>query len=89
MSRRSSPKTDAMPGLGVLATIFGNYIRDKVRTMCDRDYRQAGAEITPAMIEAGFEVFLEARMTDEPLEADKLTLRDIYQAMRRQEAPDC
>ena len=38
-------------------------------------------EVTPAMIDAGFRVLAASGITDDPLEADKLWLAEIYQAM--------
>jgi hypothetical protein len=40
-----------------------------------------GVEITPEMIEAGFTVLSASGITDDPLEADKLLVSRIYQAM--------
>ena len=39
-------------------------------------------EITPEMIEAGFRVLKDSGITDEPLEADRLTVEEIYMAMQ-------
>ena len=44
---------------------------------------EAEIEITPAMIEAGYRIFAESGITDDPLEADKLVLAEIYEAMAR------
>ena len=38
-------------------------------------------EVTPEMIEAGFKVLKEAGLTDDLLEADRLTVSEIYRAM--------
>jgi hypothetical protein len=38
-------------------------------------------EITPEMIEAGFAVLKASGLTDDPLEADKLVVADIFRAM--------
>ena len=38
-------------------------------------------EITPEMIEAGYQVLLASGLTDDPLEADKLTVAEIFRAM--------
>ncbi len=38
-------------------------------------------EITAEMIEAGYRVLLAAGLTDDLLEADRLTVADIYRAM--------
>lgn len=43
--------------------------------------READVDITPEMIEAGFKVFARSGLVDEPLEADKLFLAEIYRAM--------
>jgi hypothetical protein len=40
-------------------------------------------EITEEMIKAGYRVLLDSALTDYPLEADKLTVCEIYRAMRR------
>ena len=39
-------------------------------------------EPTPEMIEAGYRVLVASGITDDPLEADKLTVAEIYRAMR-------
>ena len=38
-------------------------------------------EITPEMIEAGFKMLEAAALTDDLLEADRLTVAEIYRAM--------
>ena len=38
-------------------------------------------EITPEMVEAGYRVLVGACLTDDLLEADKLTVAEIYRAM--------
>ena len=43
---------------------------------CEREI-----EITPEMVEAGYRVFVAACVTDDPLEADKLLVEEIYRAM--------
>jgi hypothetical protein len=40
-------------------------------------------EITPEMVEAGYRVFCESGVTDDPLEADRLLVVEIYRAMHR------
>jgi hypothetical protein len=40
-------------------------------------------EVTEEMIEAGYRVLPDSALVDYPLEADKLTVCEIYQAMRR------
>jgi len=40
-------------------------------------------ETTPEMIEAGYRAFINSGVTDDPLEADKLLVEEIYRAMRR------
>lgn len=40
-------------------------------------------EITPEMIEAGYRVLISSGVTDDPLEADRLWVEEIYRAMRR------
>lgn len=44
---------------------------------------QAGAEIevTPEMIEVGFRVLCDSGIVDDPLEADKCTVAEVYRAM--------
>jgi hypothetical protein len=37
--------------------------------------------ITPEMVQAGFRVFVAAAITDDPMEADRLTVAEIYRAM--------
>jgi len=39
-------------------------------------------EVTPDVIEAWFRVVVESRITEFPLEADKLTVEEISRAMR-------
>ena len=39
-------------------------------------------EVTPAMIEAGYRRLLASGITDDPLEADRLVVVEIYRAMR-------
>jgi hypothetical protein len=34
------------------------------------------------MIEAGYQVFVRSGVMDDPLEADRLTVEEIYRAMR-------
>ena len=46
--------------------------------------RQADAneiEITPEMIEAGYQVLPASGLTDDPLEADRLVIAEIFRAM--------
>jgi hypothetical protein len=75
--------------------LAGNYPFDIGIAMC-RDSAvstarevEAGApaedeiEITPEMIEAGYLVFAHAGLEDALLEADRLTVAEIYLAMRR------
>lgn len=38
-------------------------------------------EVTEEMLAAGFKVFTDSHVVDEPLEADKLLVAEIYQAM--------
>lgn len=38
-------------------------------------------EITAEMVEAGFQVLVASGITGDPLEADKLLVEEIYQAM--------
>ena len=38
-------------------------------------------EITPEMVEAGYRVLLASGITDDPLEADRLLVEEIYRAM--------
>jgi hypothetical protein len=38
-------------------------------------------EITPEMIEAGYQVFLASGVTSDPLEADRLVVAEIFEAM--------
>ena len=40
-------------------------------------------EITPEMVEAGFQVLCSSGIADECLEADKLLVAEIYRAMFR------
>jgi hypothetical protein len=40
-------------------------------------------EVTPAMIEAGYQVLAASGLADDLLEADKLTVVEIYLAMQR------
>ncbi len=52
------------------------------------DSRQAGTnaeeiEITPEMIEAGYQVLARSGLSDDLLEADRLTVVEMYQAMWR------
>jgi hypothetical protein len=51
---------------------------------CGRDSspEDCEIEITPEMVEAGYRVFVAAPVTDDPLEADKLLVSEIYRAMR-------
>ena len=42
-------------------------------------------EITPEMVEAGYSVLARAGLGDALLEADRLTVAEIYLAMRRLE----
>lgn len=44
-------------------------------------------EITPEMIEAGYRLFVASGVTDDPLEADKLLVSEIYRSMRLLEKP--
>jgi hypothetical protein len=39
-------------------------------------------EVTPDMIEAGFKILADSGIADDPLEADKLFVSEIYRAMR-------
>ena len=39
-------------------------------------------EVTAEMIEAGYQVFVRSGVMDDPLEADRLTVEEIYRAMR-------
>jgi len=45
-------------------------------------YNHPEIEVTPVMIEAGYRVLAESGIIDDPLEADKLTVAEIYRAMR-------
>lgn len=38
-------------------------------------------EVTPEMLEAGYRVFSESGVTDDPVESDKLLLSEIYRSM--------
>ena len=40
-------------------------------------------EITPAMIEIGFLVYLKSGITDDPMEVDKIVLVEIHKAIHR------
>jgi hypothetical protein len=42
---------------------------------------KAPRDITPEMIEAGYNVLVKACITDDPLEADRLVVSDIFRAM--------
>ncbi len=44
--------------------------------------------ITAAMLEAGFQVWRRSGITDDPLEADKLVLAEVYLAMLSAAAED-
>jgi len=44
--------------------------------------RDGEPEITEAMIEAGYRILLASGIRDDPLEADKLWVVEIYRAMR-------
>lgn len=44
-------------------------------------------EVTPAMIDAGFRVLAASGITDDPLEADRLLVSEIYRAMFAASAP--
>jgi len=44
--------------------------------------RQAGIEVTDAMLESGFRLLVASGIADDYLEADKLLLADIYRAMQ-------
>jgi len=46
------------------------------------------ATVTPEMVEAGFRVLSTSGLMDEYLEADKLLVAEIYQAMARAEHRD-
>jgi hypothetical protein len=41
-------------------------------------------EVSEAMLDAGFKIFVAAKLMDEYLGADRLLLADIYRAMWRQ-----
>ena len=43
---------------------------------------EKGIEITPEMIEAGYQVLKASGITDDLLEADRETVAEIYLAMR-------
>lgn len=45
--------------------------------MCKCDY----VDVTDEMIEAGFKVLLASGLADAPLEADRLVVVEIFQAM--------
>ena len=50
--------------------------------MSERDRAKAEEiEITPEMIEAGFKALRASAISDDLLEADKLTVAEIYRAM--------
>ena len=42
---------------------------------------KADLEVTPQMVEAGYRALAAAGLTDEPLEADRLVVVEIYRAM--------
>lgn len=46
-----------------------------------------GPAITPEMVQAGFRALSSSGIADEYLEADKISVIEIYQAMRRLEVP--
>ena len=46
--------------------------------------RREEIQVTPEMMEAGFRVLVKSGIADDPLEADKLWLAEIYQAMEEQ-----
>ena len=49
--------------------------------MSDSVNNVATVVVTPEMIEAGFQILNRSGLSDEYLEADKLTLAQIYRAM--------
>ena len=51
----------------------------------DANEAESEVEVTPEMIEAGFAVLVSSAITDDPLEADRLVVADIYRAMARAE----
>lgn len=58
---------------------------DRARTMTSQPAPQetltSKIEITPEMVEAGYDVLLASGITDAEVEADKLILADIFRAM--------
>jgi hypothetical protein len=44
----------------------------------DKETSSDEIEITPEMVEAGYRAFVRSGVTDDPLEADKLTVEEIY-----------
>jgi hypothetical protein len=46
----------------------------------------AGVEVTPEMLEAGFAVLRASGIADEYLDADKLLVQSIFEAMMRARA---
>lgn len=45
------------------------------------DSAEAEIEVTPEMIEAGYIILVNSCITDDPLEADRLLVADIYRAI--------
>jgi hypothetical protein len=47
--------------------------------------KKSEVDITEAMLDAGYEVLVRSGVTEYPLEADRLVVREIYASMRRLE----